>query len=248
MSIPVVLVHGVGLDATMWDGVVAHMREDHACVAIDMAGHGASIHPAAETLSGYVDALEKDITARADGPVHLVGFSMGAMVAAAYTFCHPGRVSKLVLMNAVYKRNPVARDAVLGRLRDAEESGLSVIAEAAIARWFSEKFTTENPDIIQVVRNCLRSNDLASYLAAYRVFATVDKDLAPHLRDIACPLLAMTADGDTNSTPEMSSAIADDVQNGRAVILDGLAHGAPIEDPVRVAGALQEFLNEGQAS
>jgi len=247
-SIPVVFVHGVGLDATMWDEVVAKMRDDVACMAIDMAGHGSSTHLAADTLSGYVDALEQDIAGRASGPVHLVGFSMGAMVAAAYTLRHPERVTKLVMMNAVYQRDAVARDAVLGRLRDAKETGLTVIADAAIARWFSKEFTIGNPDVIQAIRDRLISNDLDSYFAAYRVFASGDVELASCYSQIACPVLAATADGDLNSTPSMSIEIADSVQDGRAVIWDGLAHGAPIEAPARVAQTLKEFLIEGDTS
>ena len=248
MSTPVVFVHGVGLDATMWDGVIAHMRDDFDCATIDMAGHGTSSHSAADALSGYVDALEQDLLARADGPIHLVGFSMGAMVAAAFALRHPGRVSNLVLMNAVCERDAAAREAVLGRLGGAQKTGLTVIADAAISRWFSKDFTIENPDIIQAIRECLISNDLKSYLAAYRVFATADAGLASQLDQIDCPVLAVTANGDMNSTPEMSMAIADAVQDGFAVIWDGLAHGAPIEAPERVADTLKEFLNEGTVS
>lgn len=248
MNIPIVFVHGVGLDATMWDGVIAHMRDGFVCTAIDMAGHGKSSQPAADSLAGYVDALEQDLLARAYGSVHLVGFSMGAMVAAAYALRHPDRVSKLVLMNAVYERDAAAREAVLGRLEDARKTGLAVIADAAIARWFSKKFTIENPDVIQTICDRLISNDLDSYLAAYRVFATADTELAQQFDQIICPVLAVTSDGDMNSTPAMSMGIADAIRDGRAVIWDGLAHGAPVEAPVRVADTLKEFLNEGTMS
>lgn len=245
MTRPIVLVHGVGLDATMWDAVIANLPDDRPCIAIDMAGHGGSEHAAADALSGYVDALEHDIAARTDGPIDLVGFSMGAMVAAAYTLKRPEAVSKLVLMNAIHQRDQAARQAVFSRLSVAKENGLTVIADAAISRWFSAEFTLDNPDIIQAVRDQMISNDIESYLSAYHVFATADQDLAPRLADISCPVLAVTADGDTNSTPAMSQAIAEAVSNGRAVVWDGLAHGAPIEDPGRVAKTLKDFFDEG---
>lgn len=245
MTTPIVLVHGVGLDATMWDSVIAHMGDDHACIAIDMAGHGDSKHATADTLAGFVDALERDIETRTDGPIDLVGFSMGAMVAAAYTLKRPEKVSKLVLMNAIHQRDQAARQAVFDRLSVAKENGLAVIADAAISRWFSADFTSNNPDIIQAVRDQMISNDIESYLSAYHVFATADEHLAHRFGDIACPVLAATADGDANSTPAMSQTIADAVQDGRAVIWGGLAHGAPIEDPIRVAETLIDFFDEG---
>ena len=245
MTTPVVLVHGVGLDAKMWDAVIAQLHDDRPCIAIDMAGHGNSPHIATNELSGFVDVLERDIAAHTAGPIDLVGFSMGAMVAAAYTLKRPQNVAKLVLMNAIHQRDQAARQAVLDRLSVAKENGLSVIADAAISRWFSAEFTLSNPDIIQAVRDRIKSNEIDSYLLAYRVFATADEDLACRLGEIACPVLAVTADSDTNSTPEMSYALADAVQDGWANIWDGLAHGAPIEDPIRVAKTLIDFFDEG---
>lgn len=245
MTSPVVLVHGVGLDVKMWDAVIAQLPDGRPCIAIDMAGHGDSPHAAADELSGYVDALEHDIAARTDVPVQLVGFSMGAMVAAAYALKRPENVAKLVMMNAIHQRDQAARQAVLERLSVAKENGLAVIADAAISRWFSAEFAFNNPDVIQAVRSCMISNDIDSYLSAYRVFATADEELAPRLRDIECPVLAVTADGDANSTPAMSYAIANSVSDGRAINWDGLAHGAPIEDPNRVAKTLKEFFDEG---
>ena len=245
MTTPVVFVHGVGLDSAMWDAVIAQLSDDRPCIAIDMAGHGDSKHVAADALSGYVDALEHDIAACTDGPVDLVGFSMGAMVAAACTLKRPNNVAKLVMMNAIHLRDQSARQSVLERLSVAKENGLAVTADAAISRWFSTEFTSENPDVIQAVRDRMISNDFESYLSAYRVFATADQDLAPRLGEIVCPVLAVTADGDANSTPVMSHAIADAVPDGRAEIWAGLAHGAPIEDPTRVAKTLKEFFDEG---
>lgn len=246
MTTPIVLVHGVGLDAKMWDAVIAGLPDNRPCIAIDMAGHGRSKHAAADTLSGYVDALAHDIAARTDGPVDLVGFSMGAMVAAAYTLKRPESISRLVLMNAIHQRDQSARQAVLDRLSIAKKNGLALIADAAISRWFSAEFTFDNPGMIQTIRDRIVSNDMDSYLSAYRVFATADEELAPRLGGIVCPVLAVTADGDANSTPAMSYAIADAVKDGRALIWKGLAHGAPIEDPVGVATTLKDFFDEGQ--
>lgn len=245
MTTPVVFVHGVGLDAAMWGAVIAQFPDDRPCIAINMAGHGDSPHAAADELSGYVDALEHDIAACTDSPIQLVGFSMGAMVVAAYALKRPENVVKLVLMNAIHQRDQAARQAVLERLSVAKENGLAVIADAAILRWFSAEFTLNNPDVIQTVWDRMISNDIDSYLSAYRLFATADEELAPRLRDIECPVLAATANGDANSTPAMSYAIANSVSDGRAIIWDGLAHGAPLEDPDRVATTLKEFFDEG---
>ena len=74
------------------------------------------------------------------------------------------------------------------------------------------------------------------------MFATADTELAPKAARISCPTLALTAEHDINSTPAMSRALAQTIPNARALVLDGLAHGAPIEAPERVADAIFDFV------
>jgi len=57
----------------------------------------------------------------------------------------------------------------------------------------------------------------------------------------------MTGEMNVNSTPEISRGIAAAVADGTCRVLDGLAHGAPIEDPGRVADALRTFMAREQA-
>lgn len=237
-----VLVHGVGLDATMWDGVIAELDDQFDCRAMTMPGHGSMTTLPPEDIDGFIEALSAALADEDDGPVDLVGFSMGAMVAAGFAAAFPDRVRKLVLMNAVHKRSGSAREAVMMRLEEARESGLAPIADAAIARWFSDDFVRDNAETIATMKRVLLANDLNAYLRAYKVFATSDAEIAARLPDISCPVLAMTGGRDVNSTADMCRQIADEVQNGTHLIFDDLAHGAPVEDPKRVADAIRAFM------
>lgn len=241
-----VFVHGVGLDRGMWDGVIECLSPRYTCIAFDMPGHGETPLPSGEvTLTSYAEALAAAV-AEADRPA-VVGFSMGAMVAQAFAARHPEALSRLVLMNAVFRRDPAQRAAIEERLALAERDGPQALIDAAIERWFTDAARTAMPDSIAAARRRLEANDPAQFLAAYRVFARADAELAPLAARIGCPVLAMTAEHDRNSTPAMTHALAAALPEGRAEILPGLAHGAPIEDPARVAAALDAFLSEGDS-
>ena len=238
---PAVLVHGVGLDRRMWDGVSRCLAGRLSCIAFDMPCHGEAPVPEGEvTLATFADALA-DIVDGLDGPPVVVGFSMGAMVAQRFALDRPGALQGLVLMNAVFDRDEGQRAAILQRLAAVERDGPAGMADSAIERWFTEEFRKASPDLVEPVRRRLLANDPAAYLAAYRVFATADAALAREAGRIACPTLAMTAEHDINSTPAMSRALAQAIPDARALVLDGLAHGAPIEAPDRVADAIHSF-------
>jgi len=243
----IIFIHGVGLDHTMWSGVMAQMDKRFNCLAIDMPGHAGLPSPEQPGLSGYVDGLASAL-GDVDGPVALVGFSMGALVAAQYTINHPDKVSRLVLMNAAHDRDADQRAAIRGRLETAEKEGPDALIDRAIARWFTKDFVAGHPDVVAAIRHRLEINDPTAFLAAYRVFATSDGELAPDISRITCPTLALTAANDANSTPVMSKAMARVIPNATAHVLEGLAHGAPIESPARVAAVLNPFLSNGDPS
>lgn len=240
----VVFVHGVGLDCGMWDGVFARLEPNFTCVAFDMPGHGATPLPPGEvTLATYVDALSAVVAETAGCAV--VGFSMGAMVAQAFAAGDPPALSKLVLMNSVYRRDAAQREAIMNRVATAEREGPGALIDGAVARWFTPAAQETQPEIVAEVRHRLETNDPAGFLAAYRVFAEADAGLAATVSRIGCPTLVMTAELDANSTPAMTRALAEALPSARAEVLPGLAHGAPIEDPKRVAAVLEAFLMDG---
>ena len=243
----VVFVHGVGLDSSMWSGVMDCLSEDFHCHAIDMPGHGQATDPDKPGLVGYSDGVLRSLLSLLDNgeQFSLVGFSMGALIAAKIANTFPNTISHLVLMNAVYDRDETQRNAIAQRLAVAESDGPRSLIDAAISRWFTSDFVDKNPDMVTSVRNRLESNDPASFLAAYRVFATADAELTPLMSQIMCPTLALTAEFDANSTPAMSQALASEMPNAQAHILEGLAHGAPIEAPERVANIIEIFLSTG---
>ncbi len=238
---PLVLIHGVGLDRTMWGGVMRRLSGRLDCTAFDMPCHGEAGMPAGEvTLAVFADALGAVVDGLESAPV-VVGFSMGAMAAQRFALDRPGALRGLVLMNAVFDRDEGQRAAIQARLAAVERDGPAGMAEAAIGRWFTQGFRNGSPETVEAVRRRLLANDPAAYLAAYRVFAAADAELAHAAGRIACPTLAMTAEHDINSTPAMSRELARVIPEARALVLDGLAHGAPMEAPERVANAIFEF-------
>ena len=135
-----VLVHGVGLDGRMWDGLSRCLSGRLRCTAFDMPCHGEAGMPEGEvTLQTFSEALA-DIVDGLDGAPVVVGFSMGAMVAQRFALDRPDALKGLVLMNAVFDRDEGQRAAIAQRLAAVERDGPASMAESAIERWFTEEF------------------------------------------------------------------------------------------------------------
>lgn len=234
-----VLLHGVGLDHTMWDGVRALLAADIDVIAPDLPGHGAR-HDVSPDIT--LADLAADVAGRiGPGGAHVVGFSLGALVAQHLARFRPDLVSTVSSVSSVCRRTGAERAAVLERLRVAEADP-AASTKASLRRWFDGTDTPEEQ--IRRTEAVLRANDPVSFLACYRIFATADADLDPELPRIDLPALAVTGADDLGSTPAMTRRLADAIPGCRSVVIPGARHMLPIQRPAELVDCMSAFLKE----
>lgn len=239
MSSDLVLLHGVGLDHRMWDRCVPKLARNHQVRTPDLPGHGrAAPLPRNATLDDLAVTVAGDLP----GPVHLIGFSLGALVAQQIALRVPDAIRSLVLVSSVAQRSPEQTAAVRSRLRAAEQD-FPATAEAALQRWMTPAWQAHEPDLVQQLRTTLLANDPESYLTAYRIFAAADVDLADQLATITTPTLAITGAEDPGSTPEMSEHLAATMPHCHAVVLPEAKHLLPLEQPTRLCAEIRTHLS-----
>lgn len=233
-----VLLHGVGLDHTMWELVARELDGAYAVVAPDLPGHGAQPGvPPGITLADFADRVVERIPAGS----HVVGFSLGALVAQHVAVYYPHLVSTLTCVSSVCRRTADEQASVQARLHAARVD-FAASAEASLTRWFDGTDVTD--DWVQKTRKTLLANDVDSFLSCYRIFATADADIGPDLHKIAAPTLAVTGGSDPGSTPEMTHRLAAALPQCTAEIFAGARHMLPLERPGDVAHRINSFIGE----
>ncbi len=238
-----ILIHGVGLDLTMWTPQVTALAEHFQIIRYDMLGHGRSERGDGHlSLSDFVEQLDQLLDHLELASVFLAGFSMGGAVAMSFAATHPQKVSRLVLMHTVYRRTEAQINALMGRVNQVAAHGPASTADAALERWFSPGFRQANPGTMMAIKQRLVSNDPVGYLTAYRLFAAADGDLFDAPAAVRCPALVMTGELDIGSTPLMSHQIAQAITTAECVILPGQRHMAPTEAAESVNRLILNFL------
>jgi flavin reductase (DIM6/NTAB) family NADH-FMN oxidoreductase RutF/pimeloyl-ACP methyl ester carboxylesterase len=241
---PVVLIHGVGLQGTIWKPQIEALKASHDVIAVDMPGHGgSSLPPANATLSHYADAVLALLDALKVGRAHLVGHSMGALVAIEFALAHPDRVASLVAMNAVFCRTPEQRAAIEARVSALGENP-SPDWSGTIGRWFGEPVPPSLKGAAAHTHALLSKSDPVGYERTYRLFARSDTAHRERLPQLAVPALFFTGEHDPNSTPSMSEAMAGIAPRGRAIVLSGERHMMALTDPDRTNQILTDFIDE----
>lgn len=240
---PLVLVHGVGLDRHMWAPFTAAIGTP--VVTYDMLGLGDAPKPDGPySLSLYSRQLEEVARSTGHQAVDVVGFSMGALVAQRFAIDRPASVRRLVLVSGVFDRTADERAAIVARVAEVRGGAYLESVEPALERWFTPEFASNHPQMVQRVRERMVANEVRPYADAYEVFATGDEELVPLVNHIVAPTLVVTGADDQRSTPVMAERLAAALRNGRAVVVPGVRHLLPIEQPALLATLVRDFLHE----
>ncbi|MDQ1105446.1 alpha/beta fold hydrolase [Nocardioides zeae] len=228
----VVLLHGVGLDHTVWQPVGGLLRDRFEIIALDLPGHGANPPvPAGATLADLADG----VAGRIPGGSHLVGFSLGALIAQHLALRRPELVASLTLVSSVCQRTVRERDAVLSRL-DVAAADFKASTEASLVRWFDG--TDVDADFVRRTKATLLANDVESFLNCYRVFATADAQIGTELGSIAVPTVAVTGEEDPGSTPDMTHRLAAAIPGCVPIVVPGARHMLPLQSPDAVVDCI----------
>ena len=241
---PLVLVHGVGCDLTMWDDIVPALETRHRVIRYDTLGHGETPLPAGEVnLQTYADQLDSVRRALGLERIALVGFSMGVPISQLFALSHSADLAGLVLMNGVYDRTPEQVEAIRKRVVLARAEGTQSLVDPAMERWLSPEFRAARPDQEARIRKRMADNKPENFLTAYNIFAEADPWVVGKLGAITCPTLVTTAENDPGSVPAMSQAMAAAIPGARLEIMPGLRHMPMIEGPDVVSDLLLGFLD-----
>ncbi|MGR4069683.1 alpha/beta hydrolase [Halomonas sp. LR3S48] len=245
---PVILIHGVGLDATMWQWQVEALAQRHEVIVYDMLGHGGSALPRENAeLNDYADQLATLLDHLGLERVAVVGFSMGGLVARAFALRHSERLAAMVVLSSVFDRDANERSGVRQRLAQTRERGPAANVGAALKRWFSPAFHRAHPERIAEIHEIVSRNHPQGYYRSYALFGSEDRFGTERLQTIRVPALVATGELDPGSTPRMARALAEHLPNAEVHIFPGQRHMVPMEDHEAVNAVLLRFLAKALA-
>ena len=167
---------------------------------------------------------------------------MGAILALHTASALPNKVTAVAAINAIYRRTPQAAKAIQNRAA-ALAQGVTD-PTPTLERWFGPSPTGADKACAAACRDWLTTVDQTGYATAYHHFAHQDGPSDEQLAALSIPALFMTADGDPNSTPAMSQAMADRAPKGRAYIVTDAAHMMPMTHADEAARELLATLRE----
>ena len=239
---PIIFIHGVGLTKEIWEPQINFFKE-YNTLTYDLLGHGnTSLKKSQLSFEDFSDQLLNLMNELSFDKIHLVGFSLGALIARHFASKHNNRLSSLIIHGSIYKRTEDQKRVVKGRFELAK-SNKSASKHSAIRRWLSEDFIKKNPDIYKKIYSILEKNNLTNFLKCYEIFVNyIDDDSM--LKKINVDTLITTGQNDIGSTPEMSKNLSKIIKKSKFIEIKKGKHLCSIECANDVNMTFKEFIDQ----
>ena len=214
-----ILLHGSGGDSSVWDCQIP-WHKDHAVLMPDLPGHGKSLGNGRESIDEYVRWLEGFISQIGCNPFVLGGFSLGGLIAQAYTYLFPEKVKGLILISTGM-HVPIA-DQFMWLIRHDFLKAARISCDNA--------YTPDvNPDLYERGLSMLLQNGSDLYYKDLTVCSNFDSSAWVHCIDL--PTLVICGREDTITPPELAQNLVRQLKNATLWIVPSAAHMVMQECP-----------------
>jgi pimeloyl-ACP methyl ester carboxylesterase len=245
---PILFLHGGGLTCHTWDLVCLSLRHSYRCVAIDLRGHGESGWADDYTVAAYVSDVAAVIADFGWARVHVVGMSLGGIIAAHYATSSDARAASLALIDVApnvdfgavgpmrhFMDRPIA-DLSLDQLVDAALSAGARGGRERILYRYRHMTWIDHDGRLAWRQDRTRRRDYEHLLGKLEELT----GLAPA---IACPVLIVRGERSRVLTDEKVAAFAARCRDGHWLAILGAGHNVQEDEPLALATTLRQFID-----
>jgi pimeloyl-ACP methyl ester carboxylesterase len=226
----VVLLHGLGTDASLWEPQRAALSKTHRVISIEFPGHGSSPEWSRVALTDLWHSVWRILDSLDEKQATLVGTSMGAVVALGAASLQQHRVDRLILCGASFSSDERLAKDLLARADEAEREGIQAIADRMVNRWFHANTKVAEEKRRDILERFRRMSP-GAYAACARASASYDLlgAIAP-LQDRTC-LVAGELD---RAVPINMRSVATHLPGVKLLVLEEVGHYPALERPEEV--------------
>ena len=238
---PLVLLHGYLGGAALWDQQFAAFSNDFDVIVPELSGYGSNLdQPPLDSIAGYADQILSFLTQIGVTRFHLVGHSMGGMIAQQMATNAPDRIDRLVCFGTGPRGMMPNRFETIEASRDrVRNDGAAATARRIASTWFTQG---EDAAGFPVCATLGANVSIETALAGLTAMETWDGRSA--LDQITQPTLVIWGDCDRSYGWSQPEALWHGIKHSSLGVLPGCGHNAHMEQPEIFNAIVREFLPE----
>jgi len=245
---PLVLIMGLAIDRWGWVRQRSMLAKRFRVISIDNRGAGLSDKPHGVydvfTMASDVEAV---LDAEGIDSAHIMGYSLGGVLAQVLAVRSPHRVRSLVLASTAcrvkdWRREVLAEWSQLIEARGVRafaQENLRWVAAARHMRWITPLAPAFAPLMVRAPGHAI--------IGQIHALSGITEQVHDELRSIQVPTLVIVGSQDILTPVADSEEIAHRIEGSRLQVISGAAHGAVVTDAAVFNRAIQAFHTEQAA-
>ncbi|MBI4495991.1 MAG: alpha/beta fold hydrolase [Deltaproteobacteria bacterium] len=239
---PLILVHGLGLDQSMWDLQVPVLSAAYQVVVFDLRGHGQSESPDQPyTIELFADDLHTLMRFLGLRRTAALGLSLGGRIVLSWALKYPEETRALVLADTQSETPAESRQNFHLLAGVAREEGMGRAAEILFSLPLFQSLAEANPSRYRQEKERLSRSSPVGFARSCLAIAQMEP-LTDRLSAIATPTLALAGEKDGPYLPFLD-LYARRIPQCKKLILPRAGHLSNLENPEDFNRAVQSFLN-----
>ena len=249
------LIHGWSSSWYAMSPLLGLLSQRFRAIAVDLPGYGASPPlPERVTIPAYADILADFIEKVSDGPVVLVGHSMGGMISLALALRHPVLVERMVLIGpTISGRLSQYINVVVSPITLLERFGLGSLIVSTVERTmmgitdrimrpisYAERSGITREDHMRLQADVRRPGQ--GRVRAECFFAMRENDLRGQLSKVQAPALVLWGAEDNTVPLRDAGVVADEWPQADLRIIPKAGHWPHFETPDITRRQVAAFL------
>ncbi len=237
-AVPIVFLHGVGSDKSVWRPQLAHFGQCRRAIAFDYPGYGESEFAAGASRDDFAAAILAAMDAVDIGRAHICGLSLGGVIAIAMHATATDRCASLILADS-FAVHPDGAGIFERSTAASRSMTMGALAEARVAALLGNEASLELRE--EVVATMGAIDPEAYRIGAEAVWLADQRDRAAA---IGVPTLVLCGDEDRITPPALSEELARLVPGSQLELIAAAGHLANAEQPAAFNRAIDRFLTD----
>jgi len=241
----VLFMHGIGGNRTNWHDQLPVFGEKFHAASWDARGYGASDdYDGALNFGDFGGDIIRVLDHFNSERAHLVGLSMGGLIAFDFHASHPDRVATLTICDSMPGMTGLSAEARREFIRIRQEPLLNGKEPRDIAPMVAKTLVGKSaqPGSFERLVASMSALHKDSYLKT--IVATTNYARKLELENIRVPTHIVVGEEDTLTPPALSRAMAARIPDARLTVIKGAGHLSNIEQPEAFNEAVLAFLLE----
>lgn len=240
---PLILLHGMGSDHTVWDGLLPVLSEKYRVITLDLRGHGQSTKtPGPYSIELFSNDIYQFLESLDIGQAHFIGHSMGGSILLEMAIKHPEKIHSLTLISSFACVDSHLEKTLNDLKKILKNEGFINFFDTCLQLAYTPEFIQENRELFIKIRDDMAQT---SDIPALRdtINACLEVNVIGSLETLNIPVMVIAGSEDQFTPPYQGRIIKNTIINGKIEIMQGMKHNLLVEKPEDTGFIIKKFLD-----